>query len=58
MLGLVVDGLTNAAIAEQMCVSVKTVDHHVSRILAKLGVRSRREVAQAARRLGWEETQR
>ncbi len=57
VLGLVVDGLTNAAIAEQMSVSVKTVDHHVSSILAKLGVRSRREVAQAARRLGWEETQ-
>jgi len=41
-------GLTNAGIAERLVVSPKTIDHHVSAVLTKLGVRSRREVAEAA----------
>ncbi|HJW63089.1 MAG TPA: LuxR C-terminal-related transcriptional regulator [Actinomycetes bacterium] len=35
-----------------MSLSAKTVGHHVSALLAKLGVGSRREAAAAARRLG------
>ncbi|MDQ7820656.1 MAG: response regulator transcription factor [Armatimonadota bacterium] len=49
---LIAQGLRNAEIATRMYVSVKTVDHHVSSVLAKLGVRSRAEVVREAARLG------
>jgi len=48
VLQLVVQGLRNAEIADRLFLSVKTVDHHVSAILRKLGVRSRGEAATAA----------
>jgi DNA-binding CsgD family transcriptional regulator/tetratricopeptide (TPR) repeat protein len=49
VLALIATGATNAEIASQLVVSTKTVDHHVSAVLAKLGVASRKEAAEAAR---------
>jgi DNA-binding NarL/FixJ family response regulator len=44
--------LRNTEIAERLVVSPKTVDHHVSAILTKLAVGSRREAVSAAAALG------
>jgi len=51
VLGLLAEGLTDAEIAARLSLSAKTVSHHVSALLAKLGVTSRRQAAAAARRL-------
>jgi DNA-binding CsgD family transcriptional regulator len=52
VLELLAEGLTDAEIATRLSLSAKTVGHHVSALLAKLGVGSRRQAAAAARRLG------
>jgi DNA-binding CsgD family transcriptional regulator len=52
VLALLQQGLTNAELAGRLFISPKTADHHVSAILTKLGVGSRREAAEVARRLG------
>ncbi|MGH8774483.1 MAG: ATP-binding protein [Jiangellaceae bacterium] len=52
VLGLLTDGSSNAEIAARLHISVKTVGHHVSAVLAKLDVRSRGEAADVARAWG------
>ena len=52
VLKLVAAGFTNPQIASALYISRKTAEHHVSSILAKLGVGSRTEAAAAAVRLG------
>ena len=52
VLGLVGEGLRNADIAARLFLSEKTVGHHVSAILRKLGVRTRGEASAEAQRLG------
>jgi DNA-binding NarL/FixJ family response regulator len=52
VLELVAAGLTNAEIAERLVLSVRTVDHHVSAILGKLGVETRQQAADRAAEFG------
>jgi non-specific serine/threonine protein kinase len=49
-------GKTNQEIADDLFISKSTVDTHISHILAKLGVPSRRAAATLAREQGWLQT--
>jgi DNA-binding CsgD family transcriptional regulator/type II secretory pathway predicted ATPase ExeA len=49
VLGHMAEGMTNAEIADRLFVSNRTVDHHVSAILGKLGASTRSAAVAAAR---------
>jgi DNA-binding CsgD family transcriptional regulator len=52
VLFLLEEGLQNAEIADKLFISSKTVDHHISAILSKLGMSTRAKAVTEARRLG------
>ena len=52
VLGLLADGLSYAEVAERLIVSQKTVGHHVSSVLRKLGEPTRSRAVAAALRRG------
>jgi two-component system response regulator NreC len=52
ILGFIANGLTNAEIAKQLCVSVRTVETHRAHIHQKLDVRTRAELVRVAREAG------
>jgi two-component system, NarL family, response regulator LiaR len=53
VLRLAARGMSNAAIAQELALSARTVQVHLTHIFAKLGVASRTEAVIAALRLGW-----
>ncbi|HEX6870394.1 MAG TPA: LuxR C-terminal-related transcriptional regulator, partial [Micromonosporaceae bacterium] len=52
VLALLGEGLSNAQLAARLYISAKTVDHHISAILTKLGAASRMEAVHIARTSG------
>ena len=52
MLGLLCQGLRNSEIADRLSRSVRTVDHHLAAVFAKLGVDSRVGAIEAAHQSG------
>jgi ATP/maltotriose-dependent transcriptional regulator MalT len=51
VLTLLAEGLSNAEIAARLTLSAKTVDHHISAVLNKLGVANRTQAVSAGHRL-------
>ena len=52
VLALLADGLADREISHRLFISERTVHHHVSAVLAKIGVQSRTAAAREATRLG------
>jgi DNA-binding NarL/FixJ family response regulator len=58
ILELLADGQSNEEIAASLFISVRTVEHHVSAILGKLGAATRKDAAKEAIKLGLTPTDR
>ncbi|HJU46836.1 MAG TPA: AAA family ATPase, partial [Gaiellaceae bacterium] len=54
VLALLVEGLTNAEIAQRLFLSPRTAEHHVKAVLEKIGAETRREATARATDLGLE----
>jgi DNA-binding CsgD family transcriptional regulator len=52
VLALLADGLADREISERLVISERTVHHHVSAVLSKIGVSSRTAAAREAAKLG------
>jgi DNA-binding NarL/FixJ family response regulator len=52
VLALLADGLPDREISERLFISERTVHHHVSAVLSKIGVSSRTAAAREAARMG------
>jgi DNA-binding CsgD family transcriptional regulator len=52
VLALLRDGMSNEAISRELFISERTVHHHVSAVLSKLGVKTRADAARQADSLG------
>jgi LuxR family transcriptional regulator, maltose regulon positive regulatory protein len=52
VLGLLADGRSNQAIAEELVITLDTVKRHVTHILDKLGAANRTQAVTRARALG------
>ena len=52
VLQLIAEGHSNQAIADQLVISVKTVEAHKAHIVSKLGARNRTDLIRYAIRLG------
>ena len=52
VLALLAEGLPNREISQRLIISERTVHHHVSAVLSKIGVSSRAAAAREAARLG------
>jgi DNA-binding CsgD family transcriptional regulator len=53
VLGLLCQRLTDSEVAERLFISPRTAEAHVAHLLAKLGVRNRREAVALAVEQGW-----
>ena len=53
VLSLVADGYTNKEIANELSISVKTVETHKANCMQKLDLKSRAELVDYARFRGW-----
>jgi DNA-binding NarL/FixJ family response regulator len=53
VLSLLAEGLSNAAIADRLFLSTRTVEHHVAAVIGKLDVTNRDDAVETARREGY-----
>jgi DNA-binding NarL/FixJ family response regulator len=50
ILGMIVNGMTNKEIAGKLCLSVRTIESHRSKLISKFGVKNTAEMVSEATR--------